>query len=227
MLAAAGPRAPIMGIGVLPGPDGPVDYEIGWPEFERDQAWADRVLERWGISAGDRILLVLANHEYAWAGSLIAAIRARRAVYSPVEPYGWDVRRLSTFLRSHDIRAVIGLPRETVEAVAGSETVERLAAVPRLIVRADAVEPLRAEGVTAAAVLGVGPALGIECPERTGVHLDPAEWDLAVEGGTVRLSSRGTRAHTFDGFDTGLPGELVDEPCACGLPGTRIALHQS
>lgn len=224
MLAAAGPRAAVSGIGTVVGPEGPVDYEIGWSELKREEAWADRLLDAWGMGAGQRVLVIIANHEYAWAGPLLTAVRARRAVYTPAEPYGWDARRLTTFLRMEEVAAVIGLSGETVQAVAGSETIERLRAVPRLVVRPDARGPLRGEGIEASVIGPVGPALGLECPERAGLHVDPAEWGLDVIDGTVRLTSRADRAHAFSAFDTGVEGTLAEGPCGCGLPGPRVVL---
>lgn len=224
MLAAAGPRAEISGIAVFEGPAGILDYEIGWSELEREEAWAARLVDHWGVRAGERVVLCVPNHDYAWAGPLITAVRARRGVYSPVEVFSWDSRRLTTFLRNEPVSAVIGMSGETAQAIAGSETIELLGAVPTLIVSPEARTVLRAEGLVPAVISRIGPALGLECAERSGLHVDPGEWALTVSGGTVHVSSRAARAHSFSDLDTGLAGELTNGPCACGLPGPRVVL---
>src|SRR2546425_9953598 len=96
MLAAmAGHRAPIFGIGIFTQGDAEVDFEIGWPEFERDVAWAHRMLAGWEVRSGDHVVMNTPNLDGPWVSPLVRALREIGAVHSNTEPYSWDSRRFA------------------------------------------------------------------------------------------------------------------------------------
>ncbi len=220
MVAAMPGRGELFGIGRYSDQGERVDLEIGWPEFDRDVEWATRVLATWGIAAGDHILLTLPNFEGPWASPVIRALRDLGTVHSNAEPYGWDARRSSTFLRLLPIRAVVGMSAETATALLEQDAGELLARVPLIWARPAAVAPLRAARLSPAVFAMVGPALGLECPQRAGAHLDPAEWRLDDGPGGVTLRTVGDRVHVASGVP--VAGTIEAEPCACGLPGQRL-----
>ena len=199
MVAAMPGRGELFGIGRYADRGERVDLEIGWPEFDRDVAWATRVLTTWGIGAGDHVLLTVPNFEGPWASPVIRALRDLGAVHSNAEPYGWDARRSSTFLRLMPIRAIVGMSVETATALLEHGAGELLARVPLIWARPAAVAPLRAAGLSPAVFAMVGPAVGLECPSRVGAHLDPAEWGLHDGPGGATLSTVGDRVHRASG----------------------------
>lgn len=220
--ALPGPHPTVFGIGSYRAARGQVDFEIGWAEFERDVRWAHRVLATWEIVAGDHVVLSTPNYEAPWTSPLIRALRALRTVNSNVEPYNWDARRSATFLRLLPVKAYLGISAPVAAALL--ETPELLASVPILLARPDAVKPLRDHGLTPAVLAMLGPALALECPQRAGAHLDPAEWRVEAVGGSLVLTTVGARAHLARGLDLGVTGDVDDSPCPCGLPGRRIRL---
>lgn len=221
MTAALPGRSALFGIGRYPNQGQLVDFEIGWPEYERDVRWADRVLGTWGLKSSDHVLLTLPNCEGPWASPLIQAVRNLGTTYSNAEPYGWDARRCATFLRLLPIKAFIGITGETVTSLLEQETVGLLSPLSLIWARPEAIEPLRGAGLNPAIFAIVGPALALECSIRSGAHLNPAEWKVSAGPDGLTLSTIGERAHTATEISIGL-GSLNESPCSCGLPGPRI-----
>jgi hypothetical protein len=227
MAAALPGRGELFGIALYSDLGRQVDFEIGWAEYERDVRWAARVLATWELSATDHVLFTLANCEGSWSSPLIHAIRNLGTAYSNAEPYGWDARRCATFLRLLPIKAFIGISGETVTSMQDQDLLGLLTPVPLLWARPEAVAPLRRAGLQPAVFAPVGPAFALECQERSGAHLDPAEWALGEGPDGLTLSTRGQRRHTAVGVHLG-PGVTADEsPCRCGLPGPRLHIEQS
>jgi hypothetical protein len=222
--ALPGPN-PLFGIGRYPSLGRQIEFEIGWPERERDVLWAERVLATWALEPADHVLFTLQNYESPWCNPLIQALRNLGTPYSNAEPYSWDARRSATFLRLLPIKAFIGISDEIVTAVLEQETVGLLGPLKVLWARPAAIEPLRAVGLDPAAFVFVGPALALECPERSGAHLDPAEWKVGDGPDGLTISTIGDRAHTATEIPFGLPGSIDESPCRCGLPGPRIRIY--
>lgn len=218
--------SPLFGIGLYHDDDGrQVPFDIGWPEFERDVLWAHRVLDTWDIDATDHVLISTPNFEGPWASPLVRALRERRVVHSNVEPYAWDVQRSSTFLRLLPFRAFVGMSEETAAGLLRlPDRAEPLASLKPIWARPKAVGPLRAAGLEPAVFAMLGPALGLECPQRSGAHVDPAEWRLAAGPGGVTLSTAGDRAHVVRDLTVGPIGGVDHAPCPCGLPGPRVTV---
>jgi hypothetical protein len=225
--ALPGPHPTIFGIGSYRAGHAQVDFEIGWAEFERDVRWAHRVVATWQILAGDHVVLSTPNYEAPWTSPLVRALRTLGTVNSNVEPYNWDARRSATFLRLLPVKAYVGMSAPVATSLLDTGSAELLTSVPLLLARPDAVQPLRAKGLEPAVLAMLGPALALECPERAGAHLDPAEWRVEAVGGALVLNTVGARAHIARDLDLGVTGEVDDSPCTCGLPGRRIRLNQT
>jgi hypothetical protein len=222
MAAALPGRNTLFGIGRYADLDRKVDFEIGWPEHERDVLWAARVLETWGLGASDHVLYTLPNCEGPWSSHVIQAVRNLGATYSNAEPYGWDARRCATFLRLLPIKALIGISGETVTALQEQEQLELLSPLSLIWARPEAIEPLRAAGLAPAAWVMLGPALALECPARSGAHLDPDEWSISDGPDGLTLSTVGQRQHLATAIRLGPGGGIDESPCTCGLPGPRV-----
>lgn len=221
--AMAGRHPSLAGIGHFPRGGGEVGFEIGWPEVERDTVWARRLLEVWGLGSADHAVLTLRNSEGPWAGPVIRAMRDAGVVYSNAEPYSWDSRRVTALMNLLPIKAVIGLPGDTAEAlVADAEAVALLADVPVIWARTDAMAQLRGAGLNPAEMAMLGPALALSCPQRAGMHLDPAEWQLTAAATGLTLTVVGDRMFRRSDIELDIDATIDEKPCVCGLPGPRI-----
>jgi hypothetical protein len=209
--AAALPRAPIYGIGAYSTGSGIVDFEIGWDEFARDTEWAYSMAMKAGITRGELVLFSAANHENPWVTPIVRAVRRIGAPYATAETYGWDSRRIATYLRRLPIKAVVGLSKQTVEALAVPKgTLSTLLSEVRIVwARADAVPLLDALKIRAATYLPLGPALGLGMPGERGARVNEDEWTVVEDGGRIRVTNRRPRATRFDAVDTGVCGVVT------------------
>jgi hypothetical protein len=206
--AAALPRAPIYGIGTYSTGSGIADFEIGWDEFARDTEWAHSMMVEAGIARGDLVLFSAPNHENPWVTPIVRALRRIGAPYVTAETYGWDSRRLAMYLKRLPIKAVVGLSKETVEALADPEgTLSTLLSDVSIVwARAEAVPRLDALEIQVATYLPLGPALGLGMPGERGARVNGDEWTVFEDGGRVHVTNKRPRATTFDAVDTGVSG---------------------
>lgn len=219
----AGRDPSLVGIGHFPRAGGNVAFEIGWPEYERDTAWARRLLEIWGVGPAQHAVLTVRNSESPWLGPVVGAMREIGVVYSNAEPYAWDSRRVAALLGLLPVESIIGLPGETVESLLADDgTAAKLAEVPVIWARRDALEPLRGAGLQAAEMAMLGPALGLSCPEGTGLHFAPEEWQVTTDSARLTLTVVGDRRYRGRNIELDIDGVIDRAPCACGLPGDRI-----
>ena len=73
-------------------------------------------------------------------------------------------------------------------------------------------------------VFRIGPAIAVECPHRSGAHVNQAEWTLSERDGELLISTAGPRAHQVTQAPTGVAGTLADGRCRCGRSGQRVIL---
>lgn len=223
MIALAGRYPSLAGIGQFVREGGNVAFELGWPEVERDTVWARRLLAVWGLGPADHVLLTVRNAEGPWFGPVVRALRATGVIFSNAEPYAWDVRRSTAFLDYLPIKAVIGLSGECADTLLADErAADLLRKVPVIWARTDAMASLRAAGLHPADAAMLGPALGVECPERSGLHLDPEEWQITAGATGLTLSVVGDRTYRGQDLALNITGAIDETPCACGIPGPRI-----
>ncbi|MCX0272785.1 hypothetical protein NLM24_19155 [Nocardia zapadnayensis] len=221
--AMAGRDPALAGIGLFPRAGGNVPFEIGWPEYERDTAWARRLLDVWGVGPSQHAVLTVRNSESPWFGPVVRAMREIGVVYSNAEPYAWDSRRVGALLSLLPVEAIVGLPGETAESLLADDgTAAKLADMPVIWARRDALEPLRGAGLRPAEMAMLGPALGLSCPEGTGLHLDPEEWRVNAVSGRPTLTVAGDRRYRGRDIELDIDGVIDRAPCACGLPGDRV-----
>lgn len=212
----------------FPAAAGMTDTELTWAQLARDTAWATDRLRGHGLTAGQRALLTASGFEGFWGHSVIGALRALRVPYGIAEAMGWDHRRTAVFHRELAPHAVIGLSAETLEGLGGSADIgEMFHATPVVLARPAAVPVLRAAGVSACLIAAVGPALVLECPERSGAHVNAAEWRVGERDGELFVAAGEGRASRLPETPLGLGGRVVTGRCGCGSEDPRVLLTEA
>jgi hypothetical protein len=210
--AADLPRAPIYGIGRYQAGAEPSDFEIGWPEFARDTAWAQSHLTRAGLAAGDAVLITALSCEGPWFGPVLRAIKALGITYIPAEVYAFDAGRSAAMLQQFDVKAFIGLGSETVDGWIEKEMSPQdlLKGVDMVWARPAALAKLADVSARVAPVLPLGPALAMGIPGESAAEVNGAEWRIDDQGGLLTVSNVADRAAAFDRAPTGIRGAVAD-----------------
>lgn len=208
--------------------DGMRDLELTWAELARDTEWATARLREHGLAAGQRALLTASGFEGFWGLTVIGALRTLKVPYGIAEAMGWDHRRTAVFHRELTPHAVIGLSAETLEGLAGTADIgEMFRSTPVVLARPAAVPLLRAVGVAASVISAVGPALALECPERSGAHVNAAEWRFGERDGQLTVAAGEGRTSPLPETPLGITGRVVAGRCGCGSDDPRVLLAQA
>jgi hypothetical protein len=209
--AAELPRAPLYGIGRFQAGSEQVDFEIGWPELERDTQWAQAQLQRAGLGAGDAVLLTALACEGPWFGPVVRALRALRITYLPAEVYAFDAGRSASLLQQFDVKAFIGLGAETVDGWVEKElsASDVLSGVELIWARPAALGQLAGVNAKVAPILPVGPALAMGAAGERDAEVNGSEWRIDEQDGELRMSNAADRAATFDRAPTGVRGVVT------------------
>lgn len=209
----------------FPGAGGWHEYALTWDQLDRTTTWVASRLAALGLERGHRAVLTFSGYEGPWAHPVMDAVRRLGVVYGTAEPAGWDHGRVRVLQRQLAVTGLVGLSLETVEALAEhAPPGELFATTPVLLVRPEAVGPLRSAGVDAGTLAFVGPALGIECRERAGVHVDGASWRLDDDGGRPVIGGA-AGGPALAPATLALDGAVVTGPCACGSTDPRLVLR--
>jgi hypothetical protein len=83
---------------------------------------------------------------------------------------------------------------------------------------------LGAAGLGPFTIVRLGPALGLECPEHGGVHVNGREWEVSEASGELEISTIAPRVHVLERAPLGLHGRVVTASCVCGRDDPRIVL---
>jgi hypothetical protein len=223
--AAALARPGPWGIGRYEAAGQPVYFEVGWDDWRRDVAWARALLANHGVGPGRGLVVVGGMAESPWFDPFETAARELGAPYSIGEIYAFEAFRTGLYARRLPITMIFGLDRTVAEGL-GDELAEVVARVPVIVARPDAAGLLAGAGAQPFIVSRVGPALAVECPHRTGAHVNGAEWTLAERGGELFISTAGPRAHQVREAAVGLRGTLTPGPCGCGRAGQRVTMSE-
>ena len=223
--AATVPRPRQWGIGRYHVAGQPVYFEVGWDDWQRDVAWARAMLAGHGVGPGSGLVIVGGMAESPWFDPFETAARELGAPYSIGEIYAFEAFRTGMYARRLPITMIFGLDRTVAEGL-GDELAEVVARVPVIVARPDAAGLLAGAGAQPFIVSRVGPALAVECPHRTGAHVNGAEWTLAERGGELFLSTTGPRAHQVIEAATGLHGTITEGGCGCGRTGQRVSIPE-
>ncbi|MER5219839.1 hypothetical protein [Streptomyces flaveus] len=211
----------------FPTADGIQETKLTWAEIDRDTAWATAALRGHQLAAGQRALLTASGFEGFWGRSVIGALRALKVTYGIAEAMGWDHRRTAVFHRELKPHAVIGLSAETLEGLSGGADIgEMFRATQVVLARPAAVPLLRRAGVPAALMTTVGPALALECPERSGAHVNGAEWRVGEQDGGLFIAAGEGRGSGLPETLLGIAGQVVTGRCGCGSEDPRVLLAE-
>ncbi len=188
-----------------------LDFEIGWPEFERDTDWAESVLRRAGLAPGDMVLTTFTNWESPWASPVVHALRRLGVTYATAEVFGWDVRRVLMFLQRFPIKAVVGLSGQTLDALkdAGAPLHELLAGLDLIWARPKAAAALQDQQLKVLPYARFGPALALGLPGLAGALVNAEEWDVAATDRGLVVSNARNRATEFHQIATGFHGTVT------------------
>jgi hypothetical protein len=210
--AALLPKAPIYGIGRYEIGSDHFDFEFGWPEFDRDTAWAQSRLAQTGVAAGDMVLITAAPWESPWIAPVVRALKNLRAIYMTAEVFQFDAVRSAAFLQQFPVKAVVGLGAETLDGWAEKQLSahDLLAAVQIIWARPQAINRLADMSSRVAPLIMVGPALAIGLPGQPGASLNAKEWRVVSQDGLLEISSVADRASSFDRAPTGLHGKVTE-----------------
>lgn len=227
-LAAARGLDTLFCITRVPTPGGLVELAVSWAEIERDTGWARRVLEAHGVDRcrGRVAMMVSSCEEAPLTSPFERALLQLGLPYTGSDAGGTDAFRIATYLRRLPVAATIGIDAATVDALTAFGDVADLLGRPELLLaRPEAVEPLRASGLSPLSWAPLGPAVGVECGHGVA-HLNGSEWEVDVEpDGAVRLTSLLPRARSWQAEVVASGWAAADGPCGCGSPdpGLRLA----
>ena len=239
--AARRPRSQRWGIGEYEVAGQLAYFEISWDDWRRDTAWALGLLADHGVGplkgdgaggtgggsppcvekVGGGLVIVGGMAESPWFDPFETAARELGAPYSIGETYAFEAFRTGLYASRLPVTMIFGLDRTVAEGL-GDELAAVVARVPVIVARPDAVGLLAGAGARPFVVTKVGPAIAVECPYRSGAHVNGAEWTLAERGGELLLSTAGPRAHQVNQAALDLRGTLTEGPCGCGRAGQRI-----
>lgn len=202
-----------------------VYFEVSWDDWERDVAWARALLSDHGIGTDSGLVIVGGMPESPWFDPFETAARQLGAPYSIGEIYAFEAFRTGMYARRLPITMIFGIDRTVAEGL-GDELAGVLARVPVAVARPDAAGLVAAAGGQPFIATRVGPAIAVECPHRSGAHLNSAEWTLTERGGELFISTAGPRAHQVSQAALGLRGTLTAGPCGCGRAGQRVTITE-
>jgi hypothetical protein len=180
-------------VGRYDGPDGPVSWEIGHDEIQRDLGSAMRRLGELGLGRGDRILFcsMLAEAGQFWPWILGAMLNGTQL--SCADAMESEARRVATYCRLLDLDAVIGVTGALLDGLdeLGSTYAEVFGGIDLVAARPDAAGRLRAAGIDVTPMALLGPAVVV------GSTWDTAEWQVDEEGGDLFVTALKDRATAF------------------------------
>ncbi|WP_328429752.1 hypothetical protein [Streptomyces sp. NBC_00443] len=212
----------------FPAADGIRETDLTWAEIARDTAWITERLRGHGLAAGQRAVLTASGFEGFWCHAMIGALRGLRVTYGIAEAMGWDHRRTSVFHRELRPHAVIGLSAETLEGLSGATDIgEMFRPMPVVLARPAAVSVLHAVGVPACVLSPLGPALAMECPARSGAHVNAAEWRVGDQDGELFVAAGEQRTSPLPRTPLGIPGRVIVGRCICGSEDPRVLFTEA
>jgi hypothetical protein len=206
--AAQLPRSPLYGLASCKVGTTYMDFEIGWPEFDRDTQWAETQLRRTGLGRGDMVLTTLTNWESPWTSPVVHALRRIGVTYMTAEVFAWDVRRVWMFLQRFPVKAAIGIGGQTLTALneTGAPVHELLGKLDIIWARPNAFAALQEHQPRVLPFVRLGPALAMGRPGDSTAFVNADEWNVVETDDGLVVSGVADRAATFRDVVTGFRG---------------------
>ncbi len=173
----------LWGVGRYDGPDGPVSWEIGHEEVQRDLGSAMRRLGDLGLGAGDRVLFcsMLSEAGQFWPWILGAMLNGTQL--SCADASEGEARRVATYCRLLRYDAVVGVTGALLDGLddLGLAYDEVFAGVPLVGARPEAADRLVGAGVAPTAMALVGPAVALAAAPGEPATVDVEEWEVTAD----------------------------------------------
>ncbi|SNQ47001.1 conserved hypothetical protein [Frankia canadensis] len=204
------PAAPLWGIARFHVDGEAVEFDISHDDFARDQAWATGRLQGWGVGRGAALLAIGGLFESPWIEPFTRGANALGATVAHADRWGWDARRPEMFVRRLPVRVVLGLTGEIAQSLSNSDQLGTLERVPHLLARPDALETLRAAGLTPGVFARIGPVAAVGLTAGEPLEYDAAEWSLDTGADDqLVVTTAGPRAAKLDKVPVGVRGRVV------------------
>ncbi len=187
-----------------------VPYEISLRDVEADALWAEVMLGRLGIGAGDTVLLGYQSSQGVQWWPWLKAVHRRHATYAPAIPSPYDGPRWGMYMRRFDLRAVFGINTNVLQALhsAGEDTRALMSKSGTLVAEADAIPQLREWGLAPWRMINLGPTFALQPAGEEGAFYNAAEWLLESIEGDIVISSLPGRRCAIERLGTGLRGRI-------------------
>lgn len=186
-------------------------YEVSRRDAEADTLWAEAMLNRIGIAAGDTVLIGFQSSQGVQWWSWLQAGYRKHATFATAMPTLYDGPRWGMYLRRFNMRAVFGINNQVLQALdsVGEDTRALLSKSGTLIAEADAMPRLSEWGLQTWQLINLGPTLALQPPGEDGALYNAAEWLVESVDGDIVISSQPGRICAINQLPTGLRGSVA------------------
>jgi hypothetical protein len=197
---------------------------VSFAELMRSQSMIERTLRTFNFAHGRFVLLISFLDDGAYAIPFERAIMSLGLLATNADKSPYEASRIESICRRFDVAAVAGVTSEVLNGLQDAgHSLQKLFGQRVVWAFPGAYERLtEIPGITLCRLLEVGPALGVECSERAGVHIDANEWNCEEHDGELLLTSRLLRAVDFASYRTSVRGTVITAICACGSTDVRV-----
>jgi hypothetical protein len=203
------------GVGVVGGRAWPVSRD----DIDAETTTAAALLALLGLPAGGLVLIVSRLSATIHVAPLELAAGRLSARWSSADATPGDAFRAVSLTRQLAPDVVIGVSGTLIDAI--GDAAEVLSLVPCVAV---VDERARAAIPRARRWLQLGPTNAFECGERAGAHFDATQWRVEQGSPHLTITNIAPRLTPAEALDTGIDGDVVTAPCACGSAWPRVVI---
>ncbi len=198
-----------------------------WPmsEFDKEVHSAQRRLRSLNFGTGDVILVVASVDEAAHFAPLQRAARELGGTSCLAEASPLDAHRIAAYLDIFAVRATIGIDSATMAALLQlSGGADLLGTCSTHVVREDVAEGLTPGTSPPLRMRKLGPALGMECLHRQGLHVGRDVWQVEAEA-MAQLRPAADSLLDIEPFPLPEGVAVVTDRCGCGSDDPRLVFR--
>ena len=195
-------------------------------ELKRSTQFYMERLGRYHLPIGTQVLMISLFDESNQFAPLRDCLKEFGLVMLNSDASYFDAARAESSLRRYSVRVVIGINQTVLKGLRelGHDPAKVLDGAI-VWARPDAYQELLAcSNFETYLWSEVGPAVAMECSNRSGAHIDRIEWAVESVNGEIVLSSRLARSEHFEQYATGVLGSVDHSTCGCGSSDPRILL---